>query len=31
MHGEPAPVEMAAALAKSREYLLACHAKAAEK
>jgi sugar phosphate isomerase/epimerase len=28
MHGEPAPAEMAAALAKSREYLLACHAKA---
>jgi sugar phosphate isomerase/epimerase len=31
MHGEPAPVEMAAALAKSREYLLACHAKAVKK
>ena len=31
MHGEPSPVEMAAALAKSREYLLACHAKAVKK
>jgi sugar phosphate isomerase/epimerase len=28
MHGEPSPDEMAAALAKSREYLSACHAKA---
>jgi sugar phosphate isomerase/epimerase len=30
MHGEPAAAEMAAALAKSRQYLLACHAKAVE-